>query len=116
MPITLAALGLVVYRPHHEAAADDRRRRPHAGHGARGGASGGPGAGARLCPAVPDGRIQGVHDGTVNALWALGTANTPAGTRPSAQAPLDALARAALCAGGQDGAPAAFGDRKSVVR
>src|SRR6266849_4724630 len=109
MLVTLTALGLGGYRPRHQAAADDRRRRPHAGHGARRGASGGPGAGVRLCPAVPDGWLQGVCDGAADALWAVGAARTASGHRASSQAPLDAPPWSALCAGDQDGTPAALG-------
>src|SRR5437016_13936751 len=71
--------------------------------------SGGSGARARLCTAVLNGWLQRVHDRAADALWTVGPARTAAGPRPSAQAPLAAVAPAALRPGGQDRAPPAPG-------
>src|SRR5262249_41613294 len=48
--VAVPTLGVGGDRSGHQAAADDGRRRPHAGHGAERGPPGGPGAGARLLP------------------------------------------------------------------
>ena len=74
------------------------------------------GVGARLCAAVSDRRLQGVHDGVADPLRPVGAAATPPGHRPRAQAALDAAAAAALCAGDQDrAAPAPGRVRHRVV-
>ena len=83
----------VAHRPGDQAAPGARRRRPHAGHGAARGPSGGAGAGAGLCAALPDRRLQGVRHRAADALRPVGAAGTPAGHRPCAQAALDAAAR-----------------------
>src|SRR5438876_464207 len=57
-----------------QTAVGDRYRPSHPGDGAACRASRGPGAGVRLCPAVPDGWLQGVCDGATDALWAVGAA------------------------------------------
>ncbi len=69
-------------------------------------------------PAVPDGRLHGVHDGAADALWAVGTARPPSGHRGSSQAPLDAPARAPLCPGRQDrtAAPSGTGEAPRGLR
>src|SRR5215471_5334462 len=105
----LAALGLGGHRPRDETAADGRRRRPHAGHGATRGPSGGAGVGPRLRPAVSHRWVQRVSDCLTDALWALGAAAAATGHRPGAETALDAAAAAALCAGHQDRPPAAPG-------
>src|SRR5262249_46911661 len=48
-------------------------------------------------------------DGLADALWPVGPACPPAGTRPCAETTLDATTRAALCTGGQDRAAPAPG-------
>src|SRR5207244_11117505 len=75
------------------------------------GPSGGAGVGPRLRPAVSDRWLSGVYDRLADPLWAVGAARTPARTRPGAETALDAPARAALCAGGQDRAAPAVGGR-----
>src|SRR5439155_3065281 len=64
-----------------------------------------------LYAVVSHGWLAGIHDGAADALWAVGAARTPARTRPGAETALDAPARAALCAGGQDRAAPAVGGR-----
>jgi hypothetical protein len=64
-----------------------------------------------LGAAVCDRWLQGVHNGPADALWAVGAARTASGHRASAQAPLDAYAAVALCAGSQDGTAPALGGR-----
>jgi transposase-like protein len=66
-------------------------------------------AGTRLCTALFDRRVQRVSDSLAHPLWAVGATRTPSGHRASSQTPLAAPAWAALCAGDQDGTPAALG-------
>jgi hypothetical protein len=94
-------LGLGRDRPGHQTAADDRRRRVHLGHGAIPGPPGLGGTGSRLYAVVSDRRVQRVYHRLADAFRPAGPAAAPPGHRPRAQAPLDAAARAALCAGGQ---------------
>src|SRR5882724_608416 len=61
-------------------------------------------------------RLLSVPDGLADSLWVLGAASAPAGTRPGTEAPLDAAARAALCASGQDRAAAPAGPRETPRR
>src|SRR5262249_47439114 len=72
-----------------------------------------PGVGARLCPAVPDGWLQGVRHGAPGPLRKVGATAAPPGHRAGPEAPVDACAAAALCAGGQDHAPTAAGRRQA---
>src|SRR5215510_15490328 len=93
--VTLPALGLGGHGPRLETPAGDRRREPHAGHGATRGPSGGAGVGSWLYPLVSHRWLQGVHDRVADALWPVGPGATPPGARPRTEAPVDASARAA---------------------
>src|SRR5262249_39582297 len=53
------------------------------------------------CVPLCDGWVQGVSDGNPDAFWLLDTTRTAPGQRASAQAAVDATARAALCASGE---------------
>src|SRR3989442_1460101 len=112
MVVAFSSLGLGGTRPRDQTAADHRRWGPHAGHGATCGPSGRAGVGARLCAVVPHRWLQGVYDGAADTLRPVGPACAPAGTRPYAETALDASARAALCAGGQDRAASPSGPRE----
>src|SRR5262249_30732774 len=80
------------------------------------GPSGGPTAGPGLRPTVSARRVQRVQDGLADPLWTLDAAPTTPSQRSHAQATLDAPPAAALCAGHQDGAPAAFAPRPPPCR
>ena len=106
---TLPALGVGGDRPGEQVAAGARRRGAHPHDGATRRASGGPGPGPWLYALIPERWLQRVHDSLADALWPLGPASAPPGHRASPQAALDTPARAPLCAGDQDGTPAALG-------
>src|SRR5262249_26241117 len=68
--------------------------------------SGGSDVSARLCHPVSHRRVQGVSEGSADALWALGLTTPVLGYRPYAKTPLAAASPAAVCSGDQDDSPA----------
>src|SRR5262249_47283862 len=108
-PVTVAPLGVGRDRSGHQAAADDRCRGAYPGDGPTCGPSGGAGVGPWLCPLVSDRWVEGGSDGLADTLWAVGATTAPSGHRLRAEAALDALAPAALCASGQDRAAPSSG-------
>jgi transposase-like protein len=68
---------------------------------------GGPGVGARLCTAVPDGWLQGVRHSSPGPFRRVGATAAPPGHRAGPEAALDAPATASLRPSHQDRAPAA---------
>src|SRR5262245_51649748 len=98
--------------PAHQATASNRDRGAYAGPGPTPSPSGGAGVSARLCTLVPHRRVQGVCEGSTDALWALGPTTSPLGDRPQAQAPLDAAPPVTVCSGAQADLPATAGGRE----
>ena len=94
-------------------AAGAQHRRPHAGHGATRGPSGGPGAGAGLRTPFPDRWLQGVYDRAAPPWRAVGAPAAAPRHRSGSQAPLAAAARAAGCPGGEAQAAPARGRRQA---